>query len=169
MKCRCVASRQEWKFCGLARQPPRTKIHTPKAPVAPNVFPRWSPVPMRNYSSPQIIQLSILAAGGTALPAAAGHCWLWVRNSTRATRRRHPKGGAPGDFSANSALRPLRPRRSFFRLPPTNAPRLLFRRHVAQIRTKLDDLVIGTLHRAINPLDHRHRFLLAKRRPQILA
>jgi len=45
---------------------------------------------MRNYSSPQIIQLSILAAGGTALPAAAGHCWLWVRNSTRATRRRHP-------------------------------------------------------------------------------
>jgi len=67
---------------------------------------------MRNYSSPRIIPLSIHAAAcGPTQPTAGVHCWLCVWNSTRTTSRRNRKGGAPQVFSANSALRPLRPQR----------------------------------------------------------
>jgi len=54
---------------------------------------------MRNYSSPRIIQLSILvAACDPALPVAGARCWLCAWNSTRARGRRNGKGGAPQAF-----------------------------------------------------------------------
>jgi hypothetical protein len=66
---------------------------------------------MRNYSSPRIVQLSILPPVAQPCPAQKDTAGLCVSDSTRATSRRNRKGGAPQGFSANSALRPLRRRR----------------------------------------------------------
>jgi hypothetical protein len=53
---------------------------------------------MRNYSSPRIIQLSILPPVGQPCPPQEDTAGLCMSDSTRATGRRNRKGGAPQGF-----------------------------------------------------------------------
>jgi len=58
MKCWSVVFRWESILCGLAPRPPRTET---QAPQAQKLVPRWIPVATRNYSSPRVIPLSMIA------------------------------------------------------------------------------------------------------------